>query len=43
MKIENEPPPPFGPCGELTARMADLLAETTTAGDGQDWTEDDEE
>lgn len=28
---------------ELTARMADLLAETSTAGDGPDWTEGDDE
>jgi hypothetical protein len=28
---------------ELTARMADLLADTATAGDGSDWTEDDDE
>lgn len=28
---------------ELTARMADLLADTMTANDGPDWTEDDDE
>ena len=28
---------------ELTARMADLLADAVPAGDGPDWTEDDEE
>jgi hypothetical protein len=28
---------------ELTARMADLLADAAPTGDGPDWTEDDEE
>jgi hypothetical protein len=28
---------------ELTARMADLLADSSTPGDGPDWTEGDEE